>query len=227
MFDITELSLPLEPGTIPETVSGGWITVVGGRRDHELIDLLEKRWSSLQVPYLRKLSAAILGREFKCLSIDSEGHQWLSFEDEWSALHVAPPTEIPGDLQARFPFHEIPGLADFLTNFGGLANWSLPPGPGFFPANECRVVASDCDYYDWGMIGQWAGALPLYSTGTGNIIVVSPADRCAKWDHGIGWEREDEDPFESLSWSMSTLVEEFVAYLSLDDTKAKDSPFYY
>jgi hypothetical protein len=227
MFEITELALPIDPDSIPDGVSGGWIPVIVGLGNHELIDLLEKRWSAFQVPYLRKLAAAVLSRAFKCLSIDSEGNQWLSFENERSALHVAPPAEIPGELHAKFPFQQIAGLADFMTNFGGLADWCLPPGPSFFPVSECRVVAGDCEYYDWGMIGEWAGALPLYSTGTGNIIVVSPADRCAKWDHDIGWERDDENPLESLNWSMSSLIEKFIAYLSLDDSEAKDSPFYY
>jgi hypothetical protein len=227
MFEITRLRLPIELNALPANVSAGWIPDIVGLPDRELVDLLRKRWSSFQVPYLRNLSAAILDREFQCLSIDSEGKQWLSFGGERTALHVAPPAEIPAELKSNFPFPQIPGLADFVRNFGGLANWSLPPCPWFIPADKCRVVASDCECYSWGLVGDWAGSLPLYNTGTGNFIVVSPADRCAKWEHDIGWEQENEDPFETLPWSMSDLIEEFIAYLSLNDEEAKESPFYY
>jgi hypothetical protein len=227
MFKIIKLRLPLDPDAIPETASGGWLPVIAGLGGHEVTDQLRKRWSSFQIPYLRNFSAAILSRELKCLSIDSQGNQWLTFEDEWSDLHVAPPAQIPAEIQASFPFHQIPGLEDFIKNFGGLANWNLPPCPWFLPASDCHVVAKDCQYYDWGKIGEWAGSLALYNTGTGNTIVVSPADRCAKWDHDIGWGSGDEDPFEDLNWNMSELIEQFIAYLSLDDNEAEESPFYY
>ena len=63
------------------------------------------------------------------------------------------------------------------------------------------------------MISGWAGSLPLYNTGSGNVIVVSPANVCAKWEHENGWGGDDEDPFWSLNWTMSELVDEFLAYL--------------
>lgn len=227
MFEITKLRLPVQMKDVPETISGGWLPVIAGLQDHEVIDLLKDRWASFQVPYLQKMATAILGRKLSCLSIDQEGFQWLSFDDWPSPLHLAPPSEIPNDLRSKFPFHRIPGIEDFVKNFGGLADGSLPSCPWFSPATECRVVASDCDYYDWGMLGDWAYSLTLYNTGTGNFIVVSPEDQCAKWDHDIGWGCDDEDPFENLNWSMSMLVEKFIAYLSLDNLEAQDSPFYY
>jgi hypothetical protein len=67
----------------------------------------------------------------------------------------------------------------------------------------------------------------LYNTGTGNFIVVSPDNVCAKWDHDIGWGGADEDPFEDLHWTMAELVERFVEFLSLDESAARQSPFYY
>jgi hypothetical protein len=226
-FKIETLHFPIDRNTLPEGVSGGWIPVIADLQKHEVVDRLRNRWSSFRVPYLQKLSAAILSRELVCLSIDSQHNQWLSFEDPSSPLHVAPPSVLSGQLRSKFPFHQIPGLADFVEHFGGLANWTLPPCPWFVPADECRVVASDCDYYDWGMIGNWAGSLTLYNTSTGNFIVVSPKDRCAKWDHDIGWERDDEDPFADLNWTMSDLIDEFIAYQSLDENEAKASPFFY
>ena len=180
------------------------------------------------MPYLKRLSAEILSRECSCLSIDSTGTQWLSFEDSSkSPLHVPPPTEIPSDLRGQFPFSKIPGLEQFLESFSGLADWNLPPCPWFIPTYESRVVSSDCDLYDWGRIGEWTGSLPLYNTGTGNFIVVSPDNVCAKWEHDIGWSGCDENPFWSLDWNMSELVEQFVTYLSQEEVEAKDSPFYY
>lgn len=208
-------------------MSGGWIPVIAGLRSHEVVDLLRKRWSSFEAPYLRRLADVIFSRELKCISIDLEGRQWLSFEDPSSPLHIAPPVNLSGHLRSKFPFHKISGVADFVENFGGMVNWSLPPGPWFTPADDCSFVASDCDRRQWGLIGEWAGSLTLYNTGTGNFIVVSPDNRCAKWDHDIGWECDDECPFQSLYWNMSTLVQEFIAYLSMDEREVKISPFYY
>ena len=228
MFEITRLSLPVQPDVVPRGTSGGWLPVIAGLRAAAIKDVLRKRWSAtFQLPHLTELAAAVLQRELVCLSVDSEGDQWLSFEDSTSCLHVAPPLPIPTQLRSQFPFDQIPGLAQFVENFGGLANWPLPPCPWFVPADHCRVVAKDCDWYDWGAIGQWAGSLTLYNTRAGNFIVVAPDDRCAKWDHDTGWEQDDEDPFCDLGWSMSRLVEEFVAYVSLPETEAGESPFYY
>jgi hypothetical protein len=134
---------------------------------------------------------------------------------------------IEGLLRWRgFPFDGIAGLAEFVENFGGLANWTLPPCPWFTPVDECDVVGSDDQDYEWGMIGAWRGSLTLYTTCGGNWIVLSPDNRCAKWGHDIGWELGDEDPFEGLGWTMSEMATEFLAYLSLDDATAQQSPFY-
>jgi hypothetical protein len=67
----------------------------------------------------------------------------------------------------------------------------------------------------------------LYNTRCGNFIVISPENVAAKWDHEIGWANEEEDPFCSLGWSMSDLVENFVSYLSLGGDLAEEAPFYY
>jgi hypothetical protein len=227
MNKITKLSFPLQLNAVPLSVMGGWVPVIAGLQDHEIKDLLMNRWSAFQEPYLQHLSAAVLNRELLCLSIDSGGYQWLSFEDDSSALHVAPPCALPNELRTQFPFNQIPGLSDFVENFGGLANRSLPLCPWFIPVHECHIVSSECKHYDWGMIGNWAGSLPLYNTGTGNFIVVSPDNRCAKWDHEFGWGGGGSDPFYNLNWTMSDLVEEFVMYLSLGQSEAEDSPFYY
>jgi len=228
MFEIIKLRLPIDQNAVPESVSGGWTRSIAGLEDYEVVGLLKERWSAFEAPFLQKLSAAILARKLNCLSIDSDGRQWLSFEGAMSSpLHVAPPSKLSDDLKSRFPFHRIAGFAEFVEDFGGLANWPLPPGPSFISASECRVVASNCDLYDWGMIGIWEGSLPLYWTGTGNCIVVSPENRCAKWNHEIGWSYDDKDPFESLNWSMGDLVEEFITYLSADESGVKSSPFYY
>lgn len=227
MTKITKIRVPIQSTQALMGASGGWLRVVGGLQHHEIVTLLRKRWSSFQVPYLQSLSDAILSRELVCLSIDSHGNQWLSFEDATSSLHVAPQAKLPTELRSQFPFHQIAGLADFLENFGGLADGSLPPCPWFTPVEDCRVVASDCDSYDWGMIGDWAGSLTLYNTCGGNFIVVSPNNVCALWDHDIGWECRNDNPFENLGWTMSDLVEEFIKYLSLAESEAPNSPFYY
>ena len=201
--------------------------MIAGLQNHEVVDLLKHRWSSFHTPYLQKLSRAILSRKLICLSIDAQGNQWLSFDDNSSPLHIAPPSTLSDNLRSKFPFHQIPGIADFVENFGGMAESYLPPCPWFVPAKESRVVANDCDYYDWGMIGDWVGSLTLYNTGSGNFIVISPKNRCGKWDHDIGWDRSGEDPFDNLDWSMSNLIDEFIAYLSLDKIESQNSPFYY
>lgn len=224
---ITELHFPLDPKAAPRTITKGWLPVIAGLQSHEIKDFLKKKWSSFQQPFLLELTTAVLDRDLLCLSIDSQGNQWLSFKDAISALHLAPPSVISNDLRSQFPFHEIPGLTDFVENFGGLANWTLPPCPWFVPATECNIVSNECSRYDWGMIGEWAGSLTLYNTCSGNFIVVSPNDNCGKWDHDIGWGHVNEDPFYSLDCSTSDLIKSFVAYLSLRDDQVKDSPFYY
>jgi hypothetical protein len=225
---IAKVQLPVRPDDVANITDGGWLGVIAGLNSHEIVKLLEDRWANFQVDYLRDFSSAILSRRLQGLSIDSQGQQWLSFEDDRSRqIHIAPPTYIPDELRPCFPFHEIAGLPEFLENFGGLADGFLPPCPWFMPAEYACVVVGNCEHYDWGRIGKWAGSLPIYNTGTGNFIVLSPENVCAKWDHDTGWESREEDPFCSLGWTMADLTREFIAYLSLDEQEAEASPFYY
>lgn len=228
MFHIQKLPFPVRPDALPARAPLGWLPLIAGLESHQIVALLKNRWSSFQAPYLQRLSAAILDRELLSLSIDERGTQWLTFGDHKHGLHVAPPARLPDSLRAKFPFERIPGLADFLENFGGLADGHLPPCPWFVPFEDCRVVARECDIYDWGLIGRWAGSLTLYNTCSGNFIVLSPDNVCVKWDHDIGWSKDDEDPFEPLHWTMSEMVNAFLAYHELTDEDAlRESPFYY
>jgi hypothetical protein len=214
---------------------GGWFPWIAERSADEVVAELRSRWSAFTTPYLQKLSAAILERPLSQFSFDTQGGQWLTFEKSGSApLHVAPPQTLTAELRTMFPFERIPGLAEFQEHFGGLVDGQVPPCPWFCPVDDSRVVAADCKVYDWGLVGDWAGALTLYNTKGGNFLVLSPENRCAKWDHDIGWERQDENPFTPLSWTMSDLVDAFLEYVAAYDLTqdhgplaVEESPFYY
>lgn len=221
-LDITELPFP-----VTDDEPGGWTSAIAGLDGDQIVDRLKAEWSGFQQPYLQALSQAILSRELECLSIDSFGQQWLTFYDPLTPVHIAPPAKLTDQLRSQFPFDAIPGLAEFLEHFAGLVDGRLPPCPWFVPIGQCRTLRSNCDFYDWGLLDGWEGALTLYNTCGGNFIVLSPENVCAKWEHDIGWEQPDENPFEKLGWSMSDLVFQFIAYLSLSEESQKDSPFYY
>lgn len=224
---IIELTIPIEPQQQLQHGNTGWLPIVAGLSCDEIVTMLEERWSPFTFGYLKRLSEAVLHRPFRCLSIDWEGRQWLSFGEGREALHVAPPEELPSKLRSEFPFASIPGLTEFVENFGGLVDGYLPPCPWFATASECRVVTANCQYYDWGRIGKWEGSLTLHNTRGGNWFVISPTNRCAKWEHDIGWESDELDPFEELNWSLSDLIEQYAIYVDLKKTGQQESPFYY
>ena len=223
--------LPIDSDFEKIDPSDGWLPTIRGKSKSEVIETLKQRWSFEAAPFLQSLADAIFRRDIACLATGLHGEQWLSFASySESSLHIPPPTPLPSSLKERFPFSEIAGVEDLLVNFGGLVDGMLPPCPQFIPVSECRLVSDDCDLYDWGKTDGWEGSLPIYNTMSGNFIVLSGDNRCAKWDHDIGWETKEVTPFTDLEMNIDDLIEKFVLYIDMDDsdsTVRREYPFYY
>ncbi len=229
MDRVRRCPFPIDPSVVPNVDGAGWLPTIAGLSVDEVLALLRRRWAGLATPYSKRPAEELLSRPLVGLSIDADGDQWLTFEDEPQAsLHLAPRRQLPARIREQFPFEAIDGLAEFVENFGGTADSRLPPCPWFLPASDVRVVSADCPDHEWGKVGEWEGSLTLYNTASGNFIVVRPDGTLGKWEHDIGWYGDD-DPFVTLGWDMATLVDEYVAYLAMDEDECESlsPPFHY
>jgi hypothetical protein len=233
---VTEIQFPLTLGKLGDQPPGAWACFAGNGDSDFVLEKLKQRYAEIEVGFVKKLGDFVLSHREVSLSVLSNGQQWLSLRrgDSHLALLAPPLEDLPFDGQPLFPFHKVEGLEPFLRFFGGMANWGVPPCPWFLPfANTARdiVSVSTMDLYGWGVIDRWEGALILYATCGGNLIVVTPHNQIGKWDHEYCWvtEEDEESPWTDLETNLEGLVEQFIAYQSLDghSDEAKTAPFYY
>jgi hypothetical protein len=180
------------------------------------------------LPHLARVANAILELPLSCLSVHGDAY-WLTFNRSGFPISLPGRNEIPQWLDKAFPIGTVNGLEEFLRYFGGMVDGYLPPLGFFWFPSEAFLVSADDSSSDWGLVGEWQGALAFYHTGTGNQIVIHQDGCPGKWSREVGWTIPDENPFTKLPYSFPALIDHFAEQLllPLEDPRRRDSPFYY
>jgi hypothetical protein len=195
----------------------------------EIISRLRVRYRFTNHPHLARLANAILKQSLSCLSYDGNQY-WLTFNKSGHPVHLRGVNSIPLPLYDKFQIQSVPGLEEFLQNFGGMSNgWNLPASNYFLLPSESVCVSSDDIHRDWGTIGDWAGSLLFYKGATGDQVVIHPDGTPAAWFHDAAWESLDEIPFRPVGMSFPNLIDHLAACIELptDSPNWSESPFYY
>ena len=208
-----EFRLPVPSGSLP--VDTPWVSSLIEKSPEEIKEQLRQRWSTVQDESV----AEFCGRVLLCTPwsiVTFQERTWLLLriaEDETTnyrnvVLISAPSKSIPKALERHSR------LFLFLREFGDLSI-NIPVNSAGFLLGEQgnRMVHSGSEEYEWGYIGDWDGSMGVFSVGDGDLIVVSPEGRYARWDHAGGMERTAENPFHLVATSFDEFLRDFSAFL--------------
>jgi hypothetical protein len=223
MYNVRQHDLPAPPDVLAamKKRSNTLADLAGLPRD-AIVHHLREELRLENLPHLARLANAILEMPLSCLSA-YDGEYWLTFNQSGVPISLPGRNTIPQALYDAFPIRSVDGLEDFLIHFGGMADDVLPGG--FFLGPTETMLVSERGF-NWGMIGEWRGALAFYHGTTGDYVVIHQDGYPGKWSHEIGWSTQDDNPFARLSFSFPELIDHFVEHLSLG-REDPGSPFYY
>jgi hypothetical protein len=193
-----------------------WLRQMVEIDSQNVLSILHRRWSNISIADLTGLQDLLL-KEFSPRSIITHGMEaWLGFtrpnptDSERSEILIPPPpdTKMIETGLKKTPFANIPSLVAFAANFGSIKE-DIPPNAGDFRIPEKWESLydywgeNDGRYENW--YSDWSGALVVYGTGCGDMVLLHPTGKMA-------WLGFAENEIWGLSSSFDEFIRRYVVY---------------
>ncbi|MEM9481235.1 MAG: hypothetical protein AAGA58_16405 [Verrucomicrobiota bacterium] len=208
------------------------LALLATRDAEEVRSFYSTKWNFPDFPHLQKLAVSILTFPQLALS-ECDNEFWITFsESDDISVSIPGESDMPDGFFAKYPFAAKDGILEFFQCFGGLTDWTPPPGGVFYTAQEALEidVHPAVELFD---ITGWEGSLPLYKGGSGDGILIRPNGTVGCFYHeavGIA----GEEPLGEIDYTFPSLIEHFADYIRqpaegnyCGNEQKDESPFYY